>query len=282
MSEDQTIHKFQLFSLVTESMQAQSGDSQPIYLYRVHTYDGDDTPTFDAGINTPFDLTFKRTFSIDDFTEFLNEHLKKTQVAADTCLISTSPVITWTVHLTGQKDRRGRVGLAIFDLRRWRRITTSTAFRVRDVFNFLDMHGKAKILSGDVRKWAINCGEYVLIGNIPQGVLVGWVSWEDLFNPSVGLLTHSFRWSYTLGVFSGDFPLVSNTSDVVCSKVVAFARVLAGSQDELVAPFIKSILEDGIEVWGYVTPISRIEIERTACALVELGDLEGISSLSTS
>lgn len=74
----------------------------------------------------PFDLAFRRNFSIDEFAGFLAEHLNKTQKEREgkekvnTYFMTMSLVLEWTIHTAGQKwkgrDADEVVGLAIFDV----------------------------------------------------------------------------------------------------------------------------------------------------------------------
>ena len=76
---------------------------------RAHRHVGTSQPTFEPELEVPFDLEFKRTISVDRFAACLAQHLGKTQEEKksgsriETCFLSTSPVLEWTVHTTGQK-----------------------------------------------------------------------------------------------------------------------------------------------------------------------------------
>lgn len=101
-------------------------DNEPIDLvFRAHL-SKTKIPKFCAQEHYPFDCEFRSLISLHAFSKEVEHHLGKTEYPVETFLISTSPVLQWTIHTVGQRHRKIRdpvfaVGLAIFDIHRWRK-----------------------------------------------------------------------------------------------------------------------------------------------------------------
>lgn len=150
--------------------------SDPKFLFRAHRYVGMSQPTFQPELEVPFDFESRRTISVDKFAAHLAKHLGKTQEQKrtgdkiQTYFLSMSSVLEWTIHTTGQKWRESAAeeiaGLGIFDVRRLRQTSDSTIFRVSDILQFLKGRGKEEFIPRGIQRWAQNCDEYVLMGNV--------------------------------------------------------------------------------------------------------------------
>jgi hypothetical protein len=133
----------------------------------------------------PFDFEFRSTLSINDFAMNLAEHLGKTQKEKETgekietCFVSMSPILEWTIHTVGQKskdkDQNEEVSLAIFDVKKLRQTSGTTIFHVSDVLRFLASEGRNSLIEQGLQEWARNCDEYISVGRIPDDGLVRWV-----------------------------------------------------------------------------------------------------------
>jgi hypothetical protein len=153
----------------------------------------------------PFDREFRCTFSIDDFALFLSDHLSKTQQEKDggeeieTCLVSMSSILEWTIHSAGKKqgvisqNPGGVVGLAIFDVKKLGQNLDTAIFRVSDIFEFFKGQGNGQLIAREFQKWAQNYDEYVLMGRISNDGLVRWVVWEELSSPPTTILSSWFQ-----------------------------------------------------------------------------------------
>jgi ribosome-associated translation inhibitor RaiA len=66
-------------------------------------------PVFIPDLNVPFDLEFWFSVSVSDFAEMLAKHFNKTKKERETgekletCFLSLSAILEWTIHTTGQK-----------------------------------------------------------------------------------------------------------------------------------------------------------------------------------
>ena len=90
-------------------------------LFRAYEHPEKEDLEFHADI-VDFDLDFRRKISLRVFANNVEEHLQKTEKSSETVFVSTSPMLQWTIHKTGQKYRykkaERKVELAIFDVRR--------------------------------------------------------------------------------------------------------------------------------------------------------------------
>jgi len=232
--------------------------SRPDFLFRAHKHIGTEPPSFVPDIDASFDLEFQRAFSVSDFATFVAEHLNKTReeketgVKVETCFVSMSPVLEWTLHTTGQKwrdanrDRGSVVGLAIFDVHKLQRIPETTIFRIADILKFLESQGKGKLIEGDLQRWALNCDEYISMGKIDDDALVRWVKWEDLYLGPVTVFQHSFLKAYTLAKYRDWIEEQQLDLEDVCQRILKFGKLLAGSRDDLLMPLVEHILRPGI------------------------------------
>lgn len=235
----------------------------------------------------PFDLEFRRTFSIDEFAAFLAEHLNKTQEVKETCFVSMSPILEWTIHTAGQKQRGiGQVadqvaGLAIFDVKKLRQTSDRTIFRVSDVLDFLASRGKGQLIARNLQKWARNCDEYVSMGRIPDDGLVRWVAWEELSTSPTPLFADCFVTAYTLAKYREWRVIQQVELEDICQRIVEFGKVLAGLRDDhLLLPLTELILRPGILFWGFETNSSEDIVKAKIRALVGEAALLKLSRLS--
>ena len=225
-------------------------------------------PTFVPDLDVPFDLGFRRIFSVEEFAADLAEHLGKTQKEEEigekieTYFVSTSPILEWTIHTAGQKcnarDGDEVVGLAIFDVKKLRQNSGTTIFRVSDVLKFLVGEGKDSHIEQDLQKWARNCDEYVSVGKIPDDGLVSWVVWPELYLSLPNPLPSKkcFRRAYTLGKYREwmrDIQEEHIELEDICQRIVKFGKVLTGQRDDLLFPLIELVLKPGMQFWGFTT-----------------------------
>ena len=121
----------------------------------------------------------------------------------ETWFLSTSPVLEWTVHATGQKSKEAKAdetaGLAVFDAGRLRQTPDLAVFRVFDILHFLEGRGNEKLVPQDVQQWARNCDEYVVMGKVHRSGLLRWISWTELYGSE--FLSSQFLMAYTLGIY---------------------------------------------------------------------------------
>lgn len=267
--------------------------SDPDFLFRAHKHVGSSQPKFVPDLDVPFDLEYRRTYSIDDFARRLALHLSKTKKKEEmgekieTCFLSTSSNLEWTIHVAGQKwrDRSYNtdeaVGLAIFDVKKLRQ--TTTIFHVTDIFKFLENEGKGQLIGRDLQKWARNCDEYVSMGRIHDNGLVRWVMWEEIYRSPARILSVSFAEAYTLGIYRQwmrEIPKQHIELENICQRFVEFGQVLAGPQDDLIFPLIELILKQGVLFWGFETESSEDTIRAKIHALVDEMALQKLSGLS--
>jgi hypothetical protein len=71
---------------------------------------GTSQPTFVPDLQVPFDLEFRHNWSFDDFAAILlAKYLNKTREEKgrgekiETCFVSMSSILEWTIHTAGQK-----------------------------------------------------------------------------------------------------------------------------------------------------------------------------------
>jgi len=243
-------------------------------------------PTFVPDLNIPFDLEFRRTVSIDEFAAFLAEHLNKTQERRETCFLSMSPMLEWTMHTAGQSQRGiGQVadevaGLAVFDVKKLRQTSDTTIFRVSDVLDCLADRGKGHLIARNLQKWARNCDEYVSMGRTPDDGLVRWVAWEELSTSPAPLFSDCFVKAYTLAKYREWIDTQHIELEDICQKIIGFGKVLAGPRDDLLLPLIELILKPGIHFWGFETNSSEDIVKAKIRALVDEAALPNLSRLS--
>lgn len=142
--------------MVLHHVNIETALTDPKFLFRAHRHVDTSEPTFKPELEVPFDLEFKRTFSVDEFAAFLAQNLGKIQEKKRTgnrreiCFLSMSPVLEWTAHATGQKwkDREAdeTVGLVVFDVGRLRQTPDLTVFCVLDILQFLEDRGKGRLI----------------------------------------------------------------------------------------------------------------------------------------
>ena len=108
-------------------------------------------------------------------------------------------------------------------------------------------------LPDNLVKWATNCDEYLTVGQIPRSCLKRWVTWEQMYDASVGFLTPDFYSSYTLDVLIGRANGQQEDTNDLCRKVAAFARILGGNNQELRQNLARCIIADGLRGWGHIT-----------------------------
>ena len=82
------------------------------------------------------------------FSKELESHLGKTDHPAETFLLSTSPILQWTIHIVGQRHREIKepgfeAGLAMFDKHQWRECKDTAIFRVKDLCDYFASKGYA-------------------------------------------------------------------------------------------------------------------------------------------
>ncbi|KAF2477137.1 uncharacterized protein BDR25DRAFT_339154 [Lindgomyces ingoldianus] len=230
----------------------------------------------------PFDLEFKRTFSVNKFAALLAKHLGKTQEEkrtgdrVETCFLSMSPVLEWTVHATGQKWKDGEadetVGLAVFDARRLRQTPDLTIFRVSNILQFLKGRGKGELIPRGIQEWAQNCDEYVLMGKVHRGGLLRWVPWTELYGS--GFLSSRFLRAYTLGKYRQWRDEVYDAAgcveaEDVCRKVVEFGKMLAGRKVSNLLPLVELILKPGFQFWELKANASEEVVKARVYELVD-------------
>jgi hypothetical protein len=247
---------------VLHDVNIETASSDPKFLFRAHRHVGTSQPTFAPKLEVPFDLEFKRTVSVDEFATLLAEHLGKTQEEertgnrVETCFLSMSSVLEWTVHATGKKwkDREadGTVGLAVFDAGRLRQTPDLTVFRVSDILQFLEGRGKGELIPRGIQRWAQNCDEYVSVGKVHGGGLLRWVPWTELYGS--GFLSSRFLRAYTLGKYRQWTDEVYDAAgyieaEDVCRKVVEFGKMLAGPGVSNLLPLVELILKPGFQFW---------------------------------
>jgi hypothetical protein len=237
----------------------------------------------------PFDLQFRRTFSIDEFAAFLAEHLNKTQEVKETCFVSMSPMLEWTLHTAGQKQIGISqvvdqvAGLAIFDVEKLRQTSDTTIFRVSDVLDFLASRGKGQLIARNLQKWARNCDEYVSMGRIPNDGLVRWVAWEELSTSPAPLFADCFVKTYTLAKYREWIVIKQAELEDICHRIVEFGKVLAGLRDDhLLLPLTELILRPGIRFGGFETNSLEEIVKAKIHALVDEAALLKLSRLSIS
>lgn len=263
--------------------------SGPDYLFRAHKHVGTSQPIFVSELNIPFDLEFRRAFSIDKFAVLLNKHLTKsktertTREKIKTPFVSLSSSLHWTIHTAGQKwkdrDAEEAVGLAIFDVKKMRQTSDTTIFRVSDVIESLTSQGRGDLISGEAKVWAGNCDEYVSMGGIHDSGLVRWVLWEELYSSPAKILSDCFLKAYTLGKYRQWMQEQQVELENICQRIVGFAKVIAGPRDDLLSTLIELILEPGIQFWGFETESSE-DVRDRALALVNELTLDKLSRLS--
>lgn len=247
---------------------------------------GTSQPVFISDLNIPFELESKRTFSIDKFAAFLAEHLNKTQEPKDTCFVSLSPILEWTIHTVGQKQRDIKqgvqqvAGLAIFDVEKLRQTSNTTLFRVSDIFDFLASRGKGQLIKPKLQQWARNCEEYVSMGRIPDDGLVRWVTWEELSRSPAPLFADCFMKAYTLAIYRKWIEIQQVELENICQRIVGFGKVLAGQRNDLLLPLIELVLRPEISFWGFKTSSSEETIKARIRALVDEAALLELSRLS--
>jgi len=95
-------------------------------------------------------------------------------------------------------------------------------------------------------RWARNCDEYLTVGRIPITCFKRWVTWEQMYDTSVGFLTYNFYWSYTLEVLRRWNTQEQENTDVLCHKIAGFANILAGNGGELRQSPTRHIVRDGL------------------------------------
>jgi hypothetical protein len=266
--------------------------SDPDFLFRAHKHVGTSQPMFVPELNLPFNLEFRRTFSIDDFAVFLAEHLnrtrkeKETGEKIETCFVSMSAILEWTIHTTGQKwkDRDPNeeevAGLAIFDVKKLRQASESTIIRVSDVLKFLTIQGRGQLIAQDLQQWAQNCDEYVSIGKVHECGLIRWVLWEELLPARI--LSQCFLRAYTLAKYREWMDEQHIKLETICQRIVKFGKILAGPQDDILLPLIELILRPGIQFWGFKTDSSEdvVEVKTRVLQLLDEAALEKFSGLS--
>lgn len=201
---------------------------------------------------------------MDAFAAFLTEHLGKlrkegeTGHKVETCFLSLSPSLEWTVHTTGQRSRKSKVeetiGLAIFDTEKLRQTSGLTVFRVSSILDFLHHQGKGRLIPQKLQQWARNCDEYVLMGRVNSNELVRWIPWIEL--SASGFLASSFHSAYTLAKYcewrdaeysERDY----DSAEEVCRSVVEFGKIIAGPSAGLLLPIIELILRPGLRFWDW-------------------------------
>ena len=259
----------------------ETAPTDPEFLFRAHRYVGTSQPTFEPVLEVSFDLEFKRTISVDQFAAHLAEHLGKTQEEkrigdmVETCFLSMSPVLEWTVHATGQKSKETKTdetaGLAVFDVGRLRRTPDLAIFRVSDILQFLEGCDKGKLIPRNVQGWARNCDEYVSMGKVHRSGLLRWIPWTELYGS--GFLSSRFLKAYTLGIYrqwrdEGYDAVECTEVEDVCRNVVEFGKMLAGSQVSILPPLVELILKPGFRFWGLKANTEEEVVKSRAYELV--------------
>jgi hypothetical protein len=283
------------FAIVLHNVNIETAPSDPEYLFRAHRYVGPGQPIFEPELDAPFDLEFKRTTSVDGFVEFLAQHLKKTQEEkntgnkVETCFLSMSPVLEWTIHATVQKWRNSvldeSVGLAVFDVKKLRQNSGLTVFRVSDILTFLASQGKEQSIPWNIQEWAQNCDEYVSMGKDYRRGPYRWVPCTELW--ASPMLSNRFFNAYTLGVYRQWRAEVYNDRECtkvedVCQKVVEFGKLLAGPRDSILLSFVELLLKPGIQFWELKTDAPE-EVIRARCQeLVDQVTIDGIARMRIS
>jgi len=95
-----------IIAAVLEAVQNETAPHDPDFLFRGHKYVGTSQPIFAPEMNADFDLELRRNVSIDQFAELLSQHLNKTREETETCFMTMSPSLEWTVH---KPDRNGKI-----------------------------------------------------------------------------------------------------------------------------------------------------------------------------
>ncbi|KAH0566167.1 hypothetical protein GP486_000435 [Trichoglossum hirsutum] len=273
----------------------ETAPSDPQFLFRAHRHVGTSQPTFEPELEVPFDLEFKRIISVDGFAALLAEHLGKTKEEertgnkVETCFLSMSPVLEWTVHATGQKwkdmEADETVGLAVFDVGRLRQTPDLTVFRIADILQFLEGRGKGELIPQDVQGWARNCDEYMSMGKVHGGGLLRWVPWTELYGS--GFLSSRFLRAYTLGKYRQWKDEVYDAAgcieaEDVCRSVVEFGKILAGSQVSILLPLVELILKPGFQFWELKANAEEEVVKARVYELVDEAMIGDISRLKIS
>ncbi|KAF2434000.1 hypothetical protein EJ08DRAFT_694030 [Tothia fuscella] len=235
--------------------------SEPALLFRAQKHPRASKPSFAPAIAVPFDFDFKRTSPIHIIAILLAEHLTKTQTESKTgrkvktCFMSISPILEWTLHTTAQKSKEIKeeevAGLAIFDVKKLKQAPNTIVFRVSDFLDFMTSEGRDNYISKEVYRWVQNCDKYVAIGKKFDSSMVGWITWQELSHPSASILSPDFKKAFTLKLYRKWVQEQHIRLDLLCQNIVAFGKLLAGPQDELVPSLLESILKPGIQFWGY-------------------------------
>ncbi len=270
-------------------MNIKTAPSDPEFLFRAHRYVGTSQPTFEPELEVPFDLEFRRTISVDEFAAHLAKHLGKTQEEKRTCFLSMSPILEWTVHTTGQKWKESTaeeiVGLAVFDVRRLRKTSDLTIFRVSDILQFLEARGKEGLIPRDMQGWAQNCDEYVLMGKVQESGLLRWIPWMELYGS--GFLPKCFLKAYTLAIYRQWRDEAYDTTQCieaedVSRKVVEFGEMLSGPRVSILLPLMELILKPGFQFRGLKANVEEEVVKARAHELVDEAMIGEITRLKIS
>jgi len=235
----------------------------PDFLFRAHI-SATRVPVLRAETEYSFDSEFKSIVSLQMFSKELEDHLGKTERPTETFLMSSSPILQWTIHTVGQKHRRiddsgVEAGLAIFDVRKWQQSQETALFRVRDLCDYFASKG-LPVENEKWKRYATNCDEYVAIGEVPNHCLVRWVTWSEM--NATGFLTYNFYWSYTLDVVQRWNNPADEDEETLYHKASLLVRLIAGTDQRLRHSIINCIFEADFRSWGRRPVVNTVAIKK--------------------
>ncbi|OAL57045.1 hypothetical protein IQ07DRAFT_626972, partial [Pyrenochaeta sp. DS3sAY3a] len=222
-----------------------------------------------------FDEDFRDSYPVRRFLTSLARHLRKTEKERQqgkkltTKFTSISPILEWTLHLSGRKARgRGPEGpnstsLVVFDLQKLSEAPNVTVIKISDIIDFLEQ-GQClyTIIPKQYLQWARNCDEYVLMGEGIENCVIQMIPWSEL--DRMPIVQHPFNYADTLGQYHKLRELMDERSVIniekACDIVVESARTLAGREEdntEYVLHIAGLILKPGMRFWGFKPNIAK-------------------------